>query len=296
MKRFLGLVLLKSIALLPWAGIQGLGRLLGELLLRKPNRQRRDALINIRLCFSELSEEQQLELRRQAMIHFAKTYVELAALWLWPTERVLTLVRKESGVELLQREPGEGLIALTPHLGAWELTALYGASKGTGPSAIMYRPQRHLDDVILAARQRAGVTLVPDDVSGVKRLLRTLKQGGRVGILPDQVAREESGSVFAPFFGVPAVTMLLVAGLARRTKARVVFIVAERLPGGEGFHIHCLPAPEGVDDADDEVAAAALNRGVEACIRIAPEQYHWAYRRFRRQPNDGPSPYTGPSI
>jgi KDO2-lipid IV(A) lauroyltransferase len=57
--------------------------------------------------------------------------------------------------------------------------------------------------------------------------------------------------------------------------------------------MHCLPAPEGIDDRDDGVAAVALNRGVEACIRICPEQYQWAYRRFRRRPDNGPSPYTG---
>jgi KDO2-lipid IV(A) lauroyltransferase len=294
MKRFLALALLKAIALLPWSAIQWLGGLLGGVLLWKSNRQRRDALINIRMCFPELSGQQQLELRRRAMIHFAKTYVELAALWLWPAERVLGLVRRESGTELLQCKPGERLIVLSPHLGAWELAGLYMATKGSAIS--MYRPQRHLDDVILAARQRNGAVLVPDDVSGVKRLLRVLKRGGLAGILPDQVAREESGSVFAPFFGVPAVTMLLVAGLARRTGARVVFLFAERLPDGEGFHMHCLSAPEGIADPDDQVAAAALNRGVEACIHICPEQYQWPYRRFRRRPDDGPSPYTGPSV
>jgi KDO2-lipid IV(A) lauroyltransferase len=294
MKRFLSITLLKAIALLPWAGIQGLGRLVGELLLKTKSRQYRDALINIKMCMPELDEQQQLDMRRRTMIHFAKTYVELSALWMWRSQRVLALIKKESGTELLQREPGERLIVLVPHLGAWELSGLYLATKG--PITSMYRPQRQLDDVILAARQRNGAVLVPDDITGVKSMLRALKKGDLAGILPDQVAREESGSVFAPFFGVPAVTMLLVAGLARRTRARVVFLIAERLPGGEGYHMHCLPAPEGIDSRDDGVAAAALNRGVEACIQICPDQYQWAYRRFRRRPDGGPSPYTGSSV
>lgn len=294
MKRFFWIILLKAIALLPWVGIQGLGGLVGRLLLKTSNRQRRDALINIRLCLPELNGQQQLELRRRTMIHFAKTYVELSALWMWRPQRVLALIKRESRADLLQAEAGRGVIVLSPHLGAWELAGLYLASKG--PTTSMYRPQRHLDDVILAARQRSGASLVPDDVSGVKRILKALKKGEFVGILPDQVAREESGSVFAPFFGVPAVTMLLVAGLARRTKARVVFLFAERLPDGQGYHMHCLPAPAGIADRDDGIAAAALNRGVEDCIRICPEQYQWAYRRFRRRPDNGPSPYTGPSI
>jgi len=270
------------------------GRLLGELLVRVPNRQRRDALINIRLCLPHLSEREQLALRRRSMIQFARTFVEMAAMWLWPPRRVLSLVCKETGTELLRREPGRGLIVLAPHLGSWELAGLYMAARGGITS--MYRPQRHLDDLILAARQRSGALLVPDDISGVKRLLRAAKKGGQVGILPDQVTREEAGSVFAPFFGVPAVTMLLVAGLARRSGARVVFLFAERLPGGEGFHLHCLPAPAGIDAIDDPVAAAALNQGVEQCIRLCPDQYQWTYRRFRRRPANAASPYCGPSV
>jgi KDO2-lipid IV(A) lauroyltransferase len=293
-KRLLLIGLLKALALLPWSAIQAVGWLVGELLLRTRNRQRRDALINIRLCMPELDETQQLDLRRRSIIHFAKTYVELSALWMWRAERVLGLVCRESGTDLLQRKPGEGLIVLAPHLGDWELAGLYMASKG--PITSMYRPQRYLDDLIREARQRNSARLVPDDVIGVKQMLRALKQGEQVGILPDQVVREESGGVFAPFFGIPAVTMLLVAGLARRTGARVVFLFCERLPGGQGFHVHCLPAPAGIDDPDDEVAASALNRGVEECIRICPEQYHWTYRRFRRRPDNTTGPYTGPSI
>jgi len=88
MKRFLSIILLKVIALLPWVGIQGFGRLVGGLLLKTSNRQRRDALINIRLCLPELNREQQLDMRRRTMIHFAKTYVELSALWMWRPQRV----------------------------------------------------------------------------------------------------------------------------------------------------------------------------------------------------------------
>jgi KDO2-lipid IV(A) lauroyltransferase len=294
MTRFLLIVLLKGIALLPWRLIQGLGRLLGGLLWLIPNRQRRDALINIRCCQKGLTSVQQYQLRARSMVQFAKTLVELSALWLWSPPRVLRLIKQEAGTDLLQREPGKGLIVLAPHLGSWEMAGLYLATKG--PTTSMYRPQKHVDDVILAARQRNGAVLVPDDVSGVKRLYRALKKGEYVGILPDQVAREESGSVFAPFFGVPAVTILLVAGLARRTGTRVVFMFAQRLPGAGGFRIQCLPAPLGIDSEDPQVAAAALNQGVEQCIRQCPEQYQWSYRRFRRRPDNAPSPYTGPLI
>ncbi len=294
MKRFFIIFTIRMVALLPWVAVQGLGRLIGELLLRTGNRQRRDALINIRLCQSDLSPCEQEKLRRSSIIHFAKTYIEMSALWLWSSKRVLSLVVRESGTELLNRDDGRGVIVLSPHLGAWELAGLFMASKG--PSTSMYRPQKYIGGLILEGRQRNGARLVPDDISGVKHMLRAVKKGEYVGILPDQVTREETGSVFSPFFGIPAVTMLLVAGLTRRSGARVVFLFAERLPRGQGFHMHCLPAPEGIDSKDDTVAAATLNRGVEQCISICPEQYQWTYRRFRRRPGGEDNPYRGPSI
>jgi KDO2-lipid IV(A) lauroyltransferase len=112
--------------------------------------------------------------------------------------------------------------------------------------------------------------------------------------LPDQEPKADKGSVFAPFFGVPAFTMLLVNRLARKTGARVVFLFAERLPGSKGYALHCLPAPEGIDSNDDAEAATALNLGVEQCVRICPEQYVWAYKRFRSQPDGSRHPYRGP--
>jgi KDO2-lipid IV(A) lauroyltransferase len=88
--------------------------------------------------------------------------------------------------------------------------------------------------------------------------------------------------------------MLLVSRLARKTQARVVFMFAQRLPRGGGFHVHCLPAPEGIDSEDDLVAAQALNQGVENCISVCPEQYIWPYKRFRHRPEGMPKLYRGP--
>lgn len=294
MKGHLSRLLIRFLALLPWPLLQGLGRLVGELLTLIPNRQRRDALINLRLCLPELRPDQQRTLRRQAMIEFARTFIEMAALWRWPPRRVLGLVRQVSGVEWFQRPPGQGLVVLGPHLGAWEMAGLYAASQG--PITSMYRPQRHVDALIRQGRERSGARLVPDDLSGVKALYRALKRGEMVGILPDQVTRADSGAVFAPFFGVPAVTMLLASGLARRSGARIVFLFAERLPWARGYHLHCLPGDPAIADADPLVAASALNQGVERCIRLAPAQYQWTYRRFRRRPDQAPSPYQGPSV
>jgi KDO2-lipid IV(A) lauroyltransferase len=260
-------------------------------MLKIPNKQRRNALINIRLRYPHFDDEEALAFRRLSLLEYGKTYGEVAYLWMRPAEKVLSLVRQVSGGELLRRD-GRGVIVLSPHLGAWELAGLYLSTQG--PTTTLYKPQPELDWLIREARGRGGAELVPTDPRGIRRLMQALRRGEYVGILPDQEPKANRGSVFAPFFGVPAFTMLLIARLARKTGARVIFMFAERLPRGKGFHLHCLPAPEGIDSEDDQEGATALNRGVEACVNTCPEQYVWAYKRFRKRPRGMPKLYTGP--
>jgi len=278
-------------ARLPLSVLHRLGNAVGWVAARWPNRQRRNALINIGLCLPQLTPGEQQRLRDRNLKEFGKTYLEIGYLWLRPLEQVLGLVREVRGVELLEHEPGRGLIVLSPHIGAWELAGLFLAVRG--PTAIFYKPQKYLDDLILAARRRSGAELAPITPKGIRVLVQALERGDFVGILPDQEPKADKGAVFAPLFGVPAFTMLLVNRLARRTGARVVYLFAERLGLGEGFRIHCLPAPEGIDSADDAIAAAALNRGIEQCVATCPEQYVWPYKRFRRRPEGAPKVYTG---
>lgn len=277
---------------LPLGLLHRLGSGLGLLLAHWPNRQRHNALINIGLCFPELDQRYQRQMRNRNLREFGKTYLEIAYLWLRPAETVLSLIREVRGGELLERRAGQGLIVLSPHLGAWELAGLYLAAQG--PTAIFYKPQKYLDDLIRAARARSGAELAPITAKGIRVLVQALERGGYVGILPDQEPKADKGAVFAPLFGIPAFTMLLVNRLARKTGAPVIFMFAERLAGDDGFRVHCIPAPEGIASEDDLRAAAALNRGIERCVSICPEQYVWPYKRFRRRPPGAFKVYGGP--
>jgi KDO2-lipid IV(A) lauroyltransferase len=265
--------------------------LVGWIVVLFPNRQRRNALINISLCFPRLPAREKIRLRDRCLREFGKTYLELARIWLRPPDEVLGLIREVRGGELLERRDGEGLIVLSPHIGAWELAGLHLAAQG--PTTIFYKPQKYLDALIVDARRRSGATLAPITARGIRALVRGLQNGEYAGILPDQEPRADKGAAFAPLFGIPAWTMVLVNRLARKSGARVIFMFAQRLPGGAGFRLHCLPAPDGIDSDDDGIAAAALNRGIEQCIAICPEQYLWPYRRFRRRPVGLPKLYAG---
>ena len=132
------------------------------------------------------------------------------------------------------------------------------------------------------------VTQVRAEGPGVRQLFKILKDGGVVGILPDQQPKQGDGE-FAPFFGVPALTMTLLGRLAHRTGATVVFAWCERIDNGRdgrpAFALHIEAAPEAVSDADPAVAVTALNAGVERIARRDPSQYQWTYKRFTLRPS-----------
>jgi len=283
--------LLRLLSLLPLGLLHAIGDLIGRVIALVPNRQRRNALINLALAYPQLADAELIRLRNRALREFGKTYLEIAPLWLRPPAAVLGLVRDVRGGELLQQQDGRGLIVLSPHLGAWELAGLYLAAQG--PTAIFYKPQKYLNKLIVGARRRSGATLAPITAKGIRSLVLALGRGQYAGILPDQGPRGDKGAVFAPLFGQPAWTMVLVSRLARRSGARVIFMFAERLPSAAGFRIHCLPAPDGIDSDDDVEAATALNQGIERCIAVCPHQYLWTYRRFRDRPLGSPKVYAG---
>ncbi len=286
-------VLFRATARLPLPLAQGLGATLGGLLSLFPNETRRVARRNIQRCFPDWSPAQRRRLLRQSLRETGRTAAETAILWLRPLPRVLPLVREVVGEELLQQgmARGRGVIMLSPHLGSWEMTGLYLSAQWGITS--MYRPPKlvAMNELMLHGRERGGARLVPTDASGVRVLLRALRQGEMIGILPDQDPERDSG-VFAAFFGHPAHTMVLLPKLARKSGATVLFIYAERLSWGRGFRLHVRPAPAGIDDADLGIAATRLNQGVEACVRELPAQYQWGYKRFKGQPEGLPDFYA----
>jgi len=286
--------LLHGVSRLPLGAAHRLGGALGWLASWVPNRDREVTEFNVSLCFPELSETQRQRLARRSMVESGKGVTELPACWLWPGDKFLALVRGVSGQDVVDaaRARNKGVIFAIPHLGAWEFLGPYLGyhfqTVGLG------KPLKMLDDLVTAARIRLGGHMVPANTTGVRQLLRTLKHGGVVGILPDQVTDTAQGAgVLAPFFGVPADTNVLIPNLALRTGAPVVFAFAERLPRGRGFHLHFRANPplEGEPTADN--MARQINEQIEACVRGLPEQYLWGYKRFRGSPALSPSaPYT----
>ncbi len=226
---------------------------------------------------------------RPAIAAAGRLLFELPPLWLRPAgESILQLVRWD-GAELIDAAlaHGRGVVFLTPHLGCFEVTAQayaerYGAANG--PITVLYRPARKawLRGLVGTARARPGLATAPATLAGVRQMIRALRRGEAVGLLPDQVPPEGLG-VWAPFFGKPAYTMTLAARLVQQTGAVPLAAWGERLDGGAGFVVHISAFEEALpgDPAAQAESAAVVNRAMERLIRQRPQQYLWGYHRYK---------------
>ena len=271
---------------LPLRVLHGLGSAFGECAWRGRRRERRITEINLALIGAQdHAWSRQLDSRR-VLRETGKSLVEVAKVWSGKPDRALALVREVRGQSILEAAlaDGKGVIIAAPHLGCWELLSYWLAERT--PLAIVYRPPRNaaLESLLLKARGASKVEQVRAEGAGVRTLYRRLASGGVVGILPDQQPKQGEGE-FAPFFGVDALTRVLLPRLAERTGATVLFAFAERLPRGSGYRIHVRAAPDPIASTDMATACAAMNRGVEDCVRQAPLQYQWHYKRYSIRPS-----------
>lgn len=278
---------LRVAGLLPLRALHTCGAAIGWVLGRVDNPLRRKAEHTLSFVNTQFGVEKRQDFLRASLIEAGKSFTEIARIWTGNPERSLALIREMRGGELFEAalSSGRGIIIAAPHLGCWELLNYWLCSRT--PIAIAYRPPRQADLEPLLVRARGGLAaeqVRAEGTSGVRTLRRRLAGGGVVGILPDQQPKQGEG-VFAPFFGTQALTMVLLSRLAARTGATVLFAFVERLPHAAGYVLHFLPAPAGIDNDDLPTAVAALNGGVENCVRVAPTQYQWHYKRYSIRPS-----------
>jgi KDO2-lipid IV(A) lauroyltransferase len=181
---------------------------------------------------------------------------------------------------------------VTPHLGAYDVAGRYLWSRL--PILAMYRPHKMgwVDRLLREGRNAGaapdGTNVAPATLAGVRMVLKHLRRGGCTVVLPDQVPGLGEGE-WAEFFGRPAYTMTLVGRLQEASGAALVFCYAERLPRGAGYVMHFQPLAEPLP-SDRAAAARRVNQEVESLIRACPQQYLWAYNRFKRPAGAPPPP------
>lgn len=272
------LFLFRLLSLLPLRLLHAIGWLIGQLayLCSPVLRQRyRDNMQQAGIAFDKA---------RPAIGHAGKMLAELPKIWLAKPQPVIIGEHAKKLLDSVKHSP-QGVLFFTPHIGCFELSAqavsIYWDG-ARGPLTVLYRPSRNpkIAQWMKTVRDRFGVQAVPTDLSGVRTMLKSLRKGGSVGLLPDQVPPYGLG-IWSPFFGKPAYTMTMAAKLIEQTNPIVMIARCERLPKGAGYELFMEML-----ELDPTVGTTRLvrqvNEAMERQIAIKPEQYMWGYDRYKR--------------
>jgi KDO2-lipid IV(A) lauroyltransferase len=280
---------------LPWSWLRALGDAVAWLWRRTGGREHRVAGRNLELAYPDLPAPERAAMQRAILRTTARQALETLRLWTRPHAENLRMIRETEGVDLFDAAiaSGRGVIVAAPHYGNWELLNQWLAAHTE--LAILYRPpDSALGEAflrIVRADDDRRVTQIRAEAAGIRQLFKRLRDGGVVGILPDQQPKKGDGA-FAEFFGRPAYTMTLLPRLAERSGATVLFAYCERI-GDLAFALRIEPAPAEIASGDTMVATSALNAAVERIARRDPAQYQWTYKRYTLHPSMNPyfNPY-----
>lgn len=251
-------------------------------------RLRRVGVRNLHMALPQLSAKTRTKILRRVYIHLGWQLVEFCRMTRYTRENVGDLMRTE-GLEhyLAAKARGKGVLIMTGHLGAWELSSFYHSLMGYPMGMVIRRlDNRRLDEYVNAIRCLHGNFVLYKDEFG-RGLLTAMHEGGTVGILMDTNMTPPQGE-FVRFFGIPACTGTGLAHVARKTGAAV-------LPGFMFWEEHERKyvlrfGPEVAIPHTDDVAADILE-GTRRCtgileewIRRYPDQWLWIHRRWKTRP------------
>lgn len=273
-------------------GLQAaLGRSLGRLLHTLAKPRRRVALRNLALCFPEWSLAQREALVRQHFQWLGRSLLERGLLWYAPPDRLRALIQIEGDVGLAERSE-RPVMWLVPHFMALDVAGMATQLFQSRPVGSIYQAQTNpvLDAAIRRGRLRFGNGDLFARSDRALPLVRAVKRGWAFFNLPDMDFGERDAA-FVPFFGVPACTLLAPSRMARSLNMVVQPVVAEMLPGGQGYRVRFLDPWPDFPSADPVADAAFMNRWIESQIRLNPAQYLWVHKRFKTRPAGEPSLY-----
>ena len=283
--------LLRLLAKLPLSWIHAVGGALGWIVYFLSDKYASRLRANLLQSGLWRDEKDYQRILRRNIAESGKAGTELIPVWFRPVAPAVRLVVRAEPIALVEaaERRERGVIYLTPHLGCFDAAALWAAQRR--PITVLYRApkMKALQPLIEAGRGRDRVRLAPANLAGVRLLLKALRRGEAVGILPDQVPGNGEG-VWADFFGRPAYTMTLAGKLAQATGATILMAAAVRLANGAGFAIHFT---EYDGQVSGENSARDFNAAIERVVAIEPAQYLWSYNRYKVPAGVTPPETTG---
>ncbi len=285
------LLLVWLLSPLPLALQARLGRGLGHLMHAVAGERRRVARTNLALCMPELGAAERDALVREHFALTGRSVLERGILWHASEARLKRLIHVEGDVGFAERHPGP-VMWLVPHFLGLEVAGAATQVHQRRLAFDVYTPQSVavFDAALLKGRGRFGRADFLKREDGARAIVKAIRRGRAFFNAPDMDFGLRDAA-FVPFFGQPAATLLAPSRLARSLGMAVQPIVAELLPGGQGYRV-VFGAPWTDWPTDDpEADAARMNAFIEAEIRQRPAQYLWMHKRFKARPPGAPPLY-----
>jgi len=287
LKGFLAVSILHITFWLPNVVTQPLGRFFGWLAFTLSPKTRNIILTNLGFAFPEMSEDERFKLAKKSASQSGLLFSEFPDAWLASREKIEKQVIQINHSKLIdgihaEKQP---LVIIAPHIGNWEFLVQW--IQLNYPLIGLYSPSKipQIDRLIFNARKKFGCEPYSTDRKGILQLLKGLKQGGTMMMLPDQVPRKDAG-IYTPFFGQPAYTMTLLHKLVKKSKAKVLFAACTRREDKKGFDIEFELPTFDASELNVDVFNLGMNQQIEQMIYRNPEQYVWDYKRYKRQQDD----------
>jgi Kdo2-lipid IVA lauroyltransferase/acyltransferase len=279
---------IKILGILPRSFSRALAIAISQAVYRLHFRLRQVGMRNLAMVFPEKSGQERKRILRGEFTSLGRQLAELCQFPRYTPENVEEVVVYD-GLENYERAyaRGKGVLFLTAHFGAWELSAFAHSLHGHSLSIVM-RPMDnpYLDAMLQRYRTMHGNKVVSKD-DFVRGLLAAMKAGETVGILMDTNMTPPQG-VFVNFFGIAACTASGLARIALRTDAAVVpgFTIWDESLGK--YRLRFDPPLELVRTGDLEADIVAntqkFTKVIEDYVRRYPEQWLWVHRRWKTRP------------
>ncbi len=281
-------VFVSVMRLLPRGLARAIGAMIGALAYRLLGRLRRVGLRNLELAYPEMAADEREAILRSEYRNLGLLLAEFCKMPGYTPESASHFIRYE-GLENYQaaRVKGKGVLVLTGHLGAWELSSFYHSLMGMPMGLVIRRLDNPLVDTFVnRIRCLHGNRVIHKD-DFARGLIASMRAGETVGILMDTNMTPPQG-VFVPFFGVPACTASGMARIAARTEAAVVpgFLLWEESEQRYVLHFgQELPVVHTGDSEQDAIVnTATFTAAIEAYVRRYPGQWLWVHRRWKTRP------------
>jgi KDO2-lipid IV(A) lauroyltransferase len=288
-------LLLKVLGILPRPISRILAGAVVRMLLGLLPKLRQTAIFNLKIAFPDWSDAKRQTTVKAMARNIAWMAVEFARLPRYNRGNIKETIILDGQENFLEgRRRGKGVLFLTGHIGAWELSSFAHALYGF-PLHYMARPLDHprVDALINRYRGLSGNKPIFKNESA-RATLRILKDAGTIGILADQNTMRDEG-VFVDFFGTPACTTTGIARIALHTGAAVVPGYAYWDPEIRKYRLRFEPPLDLIrtGDAERDVYenTQRFARVTEEIIRKYPEQWVWVHARWKTRPKDEPPLY-----